>query len=165
MPVAGIGTIASEPAVPVAWTAYFWTTYFADADADADEAVAHIRERGGTVGVGPVSYPPRGRAALATEPEGAGLGIREGRILSEWRVGDVLCEGTAPLVLLADQGCVTPHRRPSGADRPDPPDRLTTAARKKAREGRRAVHLRPADATGDGGLHLAGARERPRTGT
>ncbi|WP_426402999.1 non-homologous end-joining DNA ligase [Streptomyces sp. R-07] len=36
----------------------------------------------------------------------------------------VLCDDTATLVLLADQGCVTPHRWLSRADRPDRPDRL-----------------------------------------
>ncbi|MFD3546721.1 VOC family protein [Streptomyces sp. NPDC058655] len=85
VPVAGIGAVAGEFAVPVAWTAYF-------AVGDADAAVARIRARGGTVGVGPVSYPPRGRAALATDLEGASFGIWEGRVLSEWRVGD----GEAP---------------------------------------------------------------------
>ncbi|MGW6570137.1 VOC family protein [Streptomyces sp. NPDC054975] len=85
VPVAGIGALAGELAVPVAWTAYF-------AVADADAAVARIRERGATVGVGPVSYPPRGRAALAADLDGATFGIWEGRVLSEWRVGD----GEAP---------------------------------------------------------------------
>lgn len=85
VPVAGIGAMAGALAVPVAWTVYFSVD-------DADVTVARIRERGGTVGVGPVSYPPRGRAALATDPEGAGFGIWEGRVLSEWSVGD----GEAP---------------------------------------------------------------------
>ncbi|MFJ8160044.1 VOC family protein [Streptomyces sp. NPDC096136] len=83
--VAGLAEVAGELAVPVAWTPYF-------AVDDADGAVARIRERGGTVGVGPVAYPPRGRAALATDHEGAAFGIWEGRVLSEWRVGP----GTAP---------------------------------------------------------------------
>ncbi|MFG2982273.1 VOC family protein [Streptomyces sp. NPDC048258] len=81
VPVAGIGAVAGEFEVPVAWTAYF-------AVDDADAAVARIRESGGTVGLGPVNYPPRGRAALATDREGAAFGIWEGRVLSEWRVGD-----------------------------------------------------------------------------
>ncbi|MEV7520326.1 VOC family protein [Streptomyces sp. NPDC091371] len=85
VPVAGIGATAGNLAVPVAWTVYF-------AVDDADTAVARVRERGGTVGVGPVSYPPRGRAALATDLEGAGFGIWEGEALTEWRVG----EGEAP---------------------------------------------------------------------
>ncbi|MGW0390694.1 VOC family protein [Streptomyces sp. NPDC003042] len=79
--VAGIGAMAGELAVPVAWTVYF-------AVDDADAAAGRIRERGGTVGVGPVAYPPRGRAALVTDREGAGFGIWEGRVLSGWRVGE-----------------------------------------------------------------------------
>ncbi|MBT2493231.1 VOC family protein [Streptomyces sp. ISL-96] len=67
--VAGIGAMAGELAVPVAWTVYFSV-------ADADVAVARTRERGGTVGVGPVSFPPRGRAALVSDPEGASFGSR-----------------------------------------------------------------------------------------
>ncbi|MFF8607063.1 VOC family protein [Streptomyces sp. NPDC015346] len=85
VPIAGIGAVAGELAVPVAWTAYF-------AVVDADQAVARVRERGGTVGVGPVSYPPRGRAALVADREGATFGIWEGGVLSEWSVG----EGKAP---------------------------------------------------------------------
>ncbi|MFJ8668789.1 VOC family protein [Streptomyces sp. NPDC093600] len=85
VPVAGIGAVAGELAVPVAWTAYF-------AVDDADEVVARVRERGGTIGVGPVSYPPRGRAALMADREGATFGIWEGGVLSDWSVG----EGAAP---------------------------------------------------------------------
>ncbi|MFF0435297.1 VOC family protein [Streptomyces sp. NPDC004327] len=81
VPVAGIGEVAESLEVPVAWTAYW-------AVADADAAVARIRERGGTVGVGPVAYPPRGRAALATDLEGAAFGVWEGRISSRWRLGE-----------------------------------------------------------------------------
>lgn len=39
-------------------------------------------------------------------------------------VTHVLCDDTATLVYLADQGCLTPHRWLSRADRPDHPDRL-----------------------------------------
>ncbi|MEV4947811.1 VOC family protein [Streptomyces sp. NPDC053755] len=85
VPVAGIGAVAGQLAVPVAWTAYF-------AVDDADAAVARVRERGGTIGVGPVSYPPRGRAALVADREGAVFGIWEGGVHSDWRVG----EGSAP---------------------------------------------------------------------
>ncbi|MFF6776809.1 VOC family protein [Streptomyces sp. NPDC012637] len=81
VPVGGIGEVAVRMGVPVAWTAYF-------AVADADAAVARIRERGGTVGVGPVAFPPRGRAALATDLEGAAFGVWEGRISSRWRLGE-----------------------------------------------------------------------------
>lgn len=87
VPVAGIGAGAGagQLAVPVAWTVYF-------AVGDADVAVARVRERGGTVGVGPMAYPPRGRAALATDPEGAAFGVWEGDALSGGRFG----EGEAP---------------------------------------------------------------------
>lgn len=85
VPLAGIGATAGHLAVPVSWTVYF-------AVDDADAAVARVRERGGTVGVGPVSYPPRGRAALATDREGAVFGVWEGEVLSEWPLG----EGEAP---------------------------------------------------------------------
>ncbi|WP_244291119.1 VOC family protein [Streptomyces subrutilus] len=85
VPVAGIGAVASDFAVPVAWTTYF-------AVDDADSAVARIRAVGGTVGIGPVTFPPGGRAALATDLEGASFGVWEGRVLSDWRVG----EGHAP---------------------------------------------------------------------
>ncbi len=79
VPVAGIGAVAAEFAVPVAWTPYF-------AVYDADEVVARVRERGGTLGVGPVSYPPGGRAALAADPHGAVFGIWDGDVLAEWSV-------------------------------------------------------------------------------
>ncbi|MFD8025037.1 VOC family protein [Streptomyces lavendulae] len=85
VPVAGIGAVAADFAVPVAWTAYF-------AVEDADAAVARIRECGGTVGIGPVAFPPGGRAALATDLEGASFGVWDGRTLSQWRIGD----GQAP---------------------------------------------------------------------
>ncbi|MFJ3906385.1 VOC family protein [Streptomyces sp. NPDC090025] len=80
-PVAGIGAVAERMGVAVAWTPFF-------AVADADAAVARIRERGGTVGVGPVAFPPRGRAALATDVEGAAFGVWEGRVSSRWRIGE-----------------------------------------------------------------------------
>ncbi|MGW6391480.1 VOC family protein [Streptomyces sp. NPDC055103] len=88
VPVAGVAAVAGEFAVPVAWTPYF-------AVDDADAAVGRVRERGGTIGVGPVAYPPRGRAALVADREGATFGIWEGRVLSDWRVGD----GAAPMWL------------------------------------------------------------------
>ncbi|MEU6866172.1 VOC family protein [Streptomyces sp. NPDC046876] len=81
VPVAGIAEVAAQLAVPVAWTAYF-------AVADADAAVARVRERGGTVGVGPVPYPPRGRAALASDREGAVFGLWEGQVTAGWKVGE-----------------------------------------------------------------------------
>ncbi|MEV8533691.1 VOC family protein [Streptomyces sp. NPDC051211] len=85
VPVAGIGALAGDLSVPAAWTPYF-------AVEDADAAVARIRERTGTVGVGPVSFDRAGRGVMATDPQGAAFGLWEGRILSDWRVG----QGTAP---------------------------------------------------------------------
>ncbi|MFE6224781.1 MULTISPECIES: VOC family protein [unclassified Streptomyces] len=81
VPVAGIAALAAELAVPVAWTVFF-------AVEDADAAVARIRERGGTVGVGPVTYPPQGRVALATDRDGAAFAVWEGRLVSRWHVGE-----------------------------------------------------------------------------
>ncbi|MFJ8660262.1 VOC family protein [Streptomyces sp. NPDC093795] len=80
VPVAGIGAVAGEFAVPVAWTPYF-------AVDDADGAVGRARERGGTVGVGPVSFPAGGRAALVADREGAVFGVWDGEVLAEWGVG------------------------------------------------------------------------------
>ncbi|MET8748036.1 hypothetical protein [Streptomyces sp. NPDC004728] len=39
------------------------------------------------VGVGPVSYPPGGRAALVADREGATFGIWKGGVLVEWSFG------------------------------------------------------------------------------
>ncbi|MFJ6793415.1 VOC family protein [Streptomyces sp. NPDC091268] len=78
--VAGIGALAGDLAVAVAWTPYF-------AVDDADVAAARIRERSGTIAVGPVSFPSGGRAALAADRDGAVFGIWEGRVSGSWRVG------------------------------------------------------------------------------
>ncbi|MEV7725114.1 VOC family protein [Streptomyces sp. NPDC101733] len=85
VPVAGIGALASDLAVAVAWTPYF-------AVDDVDVAAARIRERSGTVAVGPVSFPSGGRAALVADLDGAVFGIWQGPVSSGWRVG----KGTAP---------------------------------------------------------------------
>ncbi len=84
MPVAGIGALASSLQVAVSWTPYF-------AVADVDAAAARIRERGATVAVGPLAF-HSGRAALATDPDGAAFGIWEGAVRSDWTVG----RGSAP---------------------------------------------------------------------
>ncbi|KIF72951.1 glyoxalase/bleomycin resistance protein/dioxygenase [Streptomyces sp. 150FB] len=83
-PVAGIGALASSLQVAVSWTPYF-------AVSDVDEAAARIRERGATVAVGPLAF-HTGRAALATDPDGAAFGIWEGAVRSDWTVG----RGSAP---------------------------------------------------------------------
>ncbi|MFB7836254.1 VOC family protein [Streptomyces sp. NPDC057680] len=79
-PVAVIAAVAAELSVRVAWTAFFTVD-------DVDQAVARIRERGGTVGVGPVGYPPHGRAALAADREGAAFGVWEGRTGNRLHLG------------------------------------------------------------------------------
>lgn len=84
LPVAGIGALASSLQVAVSWTPYF-------AVSDVDEAAARIRERGATVAVGPLAF-HSGRAALATDPDGAAFGIWEGAVRSDWTVG----RGSAP---------------------------------------------------------------------
>ncbi|MFJ5546509.1 VOC family protein [Streptomyces sp. NPDC093225] len=78
-PVAGIGALAESFAVSVAWIPYF-------AVADADATAARIRERTGTVAVGPLSF-GLGRAALAADPHGAIFGIWQGRVIRDWAVG------------------------------------------------------------------------------
>ncbi|RSS98490.1 VOC family protein [Streptomyces sp. WAC07149] len=80
VPVAGIGALATDLAVAVAWTPYF-------AVDDVDVAAARIRERVGTVAVGPVSFPGGGRAALVADPDGAVFGVWQGPVTSGWRVG------------------------------------------------------------------------------
>ncbi|WP_229885867.1 VOC family protein [Streptomyces subrutilus] len=85
VPVAGIGALAADLAVPVAWTPYF-------AVDDADAAADRVRERTGTIAVGPVSFASGGRAALVSDPQGAVFGIWEGAVSADWRVG----RGQAP---------------------------------------------------------------------
>ncbi|MFG3137456.1 VOC family protein [Streptomyces sp. NPDC048211] len=67
VPVAGIGAVATTFSVAVAWTPYF-------AVQDANATAARIRERSGTVAVGPLAL-GKGRGALAADREGAGFGI------------------------------------------------------------------------------------------
>ncbi|GAA2992185.1 VOC family protein [Streptomyces fulvorobeus] len=69
VPVAGIVAVASAYRVAVAWIPYF-------AVEDADVASARIRERSGTVAVGPLSL-GKGRGALAADRDGAVFGIWE----------------------------------------------------------------------------------------
>ncbi|MGW6291062.1 VOC family protein, partial [Streptomyces sp. NPDC055107] len=67
LPVAGIGQIA--PGLP---TVVSWTPYFAVDDVDA--TAARVRERGGTIAVGPIRLGP-GRGAVAADREGAAFGF------------------------------------------------------------------------------------------
>jgi predicted enzyme related to lactoylglutathione lyase len=79
VPVAGIGALSPTLSVPVAWTPYF-------AVEDADATAARILERSGTVAVGPLSF-GTGRAALASDLDGATFGIWQGAAIPDWGVG------------------------------------------------------------------------------
>ncbi|MGW7789451.1 VOC family protein [Streptomyces tricolor] len=76
IPVAGIAAMAAGGQLAAAWTPYFAVT-------DADEAASRTRERGGTVAVGPISFPP-GRAALLADRDGAAFGVWQGKLVTEW---------------------------------------------------------------------------------
>ncbi|MFE3325348.1 VOC family protein [Streptomyces sp. NPDC059176] len=65
--------------LPVAWTAYF-------AADSADEAASRVRERGGTVAVGPLSF-DNGRMAWAADPFDATFCIWEGPVETGWQAG------------------------------------------------------------------------------
>ncbi|WP_411082986.1 VOC family protein [Streptomyces sp. cmx-18-6] len=86
LPVAGIGQIG--PGLP---TAAAWTPYFAVAG--VDDTAARVRERGGTIAVGPIRLGP-GRGAVAADRDGAGFGFWEGRT-PPWSIG----RGSAPASL------------------------------------------------------------------
>jgi predicted enzyme related to lactoylglutathione lyase len=77
-PVAGIGAIASDLQVAVAWTPYFAVT-------QADEAAARIRERSATVALGPMAFAVTGRAVLAADRDGAVFGVWDGRMPDGWQ--------------------------------------------------------------------------------
>jgi predicted enzyme related to lactoylglutathione lyase len=78
-PVAGIGALAPRLRVAVSWTPYFAIT-------NADTAAARIRERSGTVAVGPLAF-SLGRGALAADRDGAVFGIWEGALIPDWQSG------------------------------------------------------------------------------
>lgn len=75
--VAGIGEVAKRWELAVTWTTYFGTE-------DANATAASIRERGGTVAVGPLEF-DAGRLALASDPAGASFGVWEGKRSSRTR--------------------------------------------------------------------------------
>ncbi|WP_431041777.1 VOC family protein [Streptomyces sp. P1-3] len=70
--VAGIGELAPERHLPIAWTTYF-------ASDDADETAERIRCCGGTVAVGPLDADLAGRLVIAADPAGAVFGVWQGR--------------------------------------------------------------------------------------
>ncbi|MEU5714567.1 VOC family protein [Streptomyces sp. NPDC020403] len=82
-PVAGLGVHAQDWDPVTVWTPYF-------AVRDADLTAALVRERGATVAVGPLRK-GGGRAALASDRDGAVFGFWEGPTPA-WAVG----EGSAP---------------------------------------------------------------------
>jgi predicted enzyme related to lactoylglutathione lyase len=69
VPAAGIGAVASALQVAVAWMPYFSVR-------NADQVASRIRERSGTVAVGPLTL-GQGRAVLAADRDGASFGIWE----------------------------------------------------------------------------------------
>ncbi|MEU0098551.1 MULTISPECIES: VOC family protein [unclassified Streptomyces] len=69
VPVAGVFAVSSSYRVAVAWTPYF-------AVEDADVAAARVRERSGTVAVGPLTL-GKGRGVLASDRDGASFGLWE----------------------------------------------------------------------------------------
>ncbi|MFJ8042377.1 VOC family protein [Kitasatospora sp. NPDC096147] len=68
--VAWLGSAEGEWRPPVAWTTFFGTE-------SADETASRIRERGGTVAVGPLPF-DAGRMVLAADLAGASFGLWEG---------------------------------------------------------------------------------------
>ncbi|MEU9254444.1 VOC family protein [Streptomyces sp. NPDC048270] len=86
-PVAGLGALAHRLVLPAAWTPYF-------AVDDADVTAARIVERGATMAVGPLGF-GTGRAALASDPDGAVFGFWQGEVIPDWTVG----RGSAPVWL------------------------------------------------------------------
>jgi predicted enzyme related to lactoylglutathione lyase len=66
--VAGLGEIVPGRRLNVAWLPYM-------ASDDADATAGLIRERGGTVAVGPLDADDAGRMAIASDTAGAGFGV------------------------------------------------------------------------------------------
>ena len=66
--VAGIGQLAPDRRLPVAWTPYL-------ASDDVDATAETVRLCGGTVGVGPLDASDAGRLAICSDPTGAVFGI------------------------------------------------------------------------------------------
>ncbi|MBL1098631.1 VOC family protein [Streptomyces coffeae] len=75
-PMASIGEPGSGLRAAAHWTPFFATS-------SADDIAARIRERGGTVGVGPLSF-GTGRIALASDAHGAVFGFWEGAVFPGW---------------------------------------------------------------------------------
>ncbi|NKQ24229.1 VOC family protein [Streptomyces galbus] len=69
--VAGIGQLAPDRLLAVAWTPYL-------ASDDVDSTAETVRLCGGTIGVGPLEAADFGRLALGSDPSGAVFGIWQG---------------------------------------------------------------------------------------
>ncbi|MCX5401404.1 VOC family protein [Streptomyces sp. NBC_00102] len=69
VPLAGLGGVSSAYQTAVAWLPYF-------AVEDADVAAGRVRERSGTVAVGPLTL-GKGRGVLASDRDGAVFGLWE----------------------------------------------------------------------------------------
>ncbi|MDJ0343362.1 VOC family protein [Streptomyces sp. H10-C2] len=79
VPIAGLGERGHVLGVPACWSVHF-------AEDSADLAAERIRERGGTVAVGPLAFGP-GRVAWAIDPAGAPFALWEGPLDMQWAVG------------------------------------------------------------------------------
>ncbi|MGW2049087.1 VOC family protein [Streptomyces sp. NPDC001858] len=66
--VAGIGQLAPDRQLPVAWTPYL-------ASDDVDTTAETVRLCGGTIGVGPLDASAAGRLAIGSDPSGAVFGV------------------------------------------------------------------------------------------
>lgn len=77
VPTAGLAKLTDALHIAHDWTPYF-------AVPDADTAAARIRERMGTLAVGPLEF-PIGRAAVAADRDGARFGVWQGRLVADWR--------------------------------------------------------------------------------
>ncbi|MEU5599420.1 VOC family protein [Streptomyces sp. NPDC020298] len=69
--VAGIGELAPDLELPIAWTPYF-------ASDDVGLTAETVRLCGGTVGVGPLDAPDEGRLVLGSDTSGAVFGVWQG---------------------------------------------------------------------------------------
>ncbi|MEU3462803.1 VOC family protein [Streptomyces sp. NPDC006733] len=78
-PIAGLGVKGRSFGIFACWAVHF-------AVDDIDRAAARIRERGGTVAVGPLPFGP-GRVAWAVDPAGAPFALWEGPRDPRWSTG------------------------------------------------------------------------------
>jgi predicted enzyme related to lactoylglutathione lyase len=76
VPVAGVAAVAGQWQMAVSWTTYF-------AVENADKTASRVRERGGTLAVGPLAL-PLGRTALLADRDGASFGIWQGELSGSW---------------------------------------------------------------------------------